>query len=98
MNNRLGSGYDGERVVRMNLAEHYGPASHLGKDSRCTVKRSGVKCFSLVKKQMPEFRLAQPDGVLKHCIENGFKLAGRRTDNAQHLRRGCLLLKRFAKF
>ena len=76
MNNRLGSGYDGERVVRMNLAEHYGPASHLGKDSRCTVKRSGVECFSVVKKQMSELGLTQPDGVLEHCIENGFKLAG----------------------
>src|SRR6516164_8455495 len=98
MNNRLGSGYDGEGIIRMNLAEHYGPASHLGKDSRCTVKRSGVKCFSLVKKQMPEFGLAQPDGVLEHCIENGFKLTGRRADDAQHLR-GCrLLLQRLGKF
>src|SRR5215471_4009566 len=98
MNNRLGSGYDGERVVRMNLAEHYGPASHLGKDSRCTVKRSGVKCFSLVKKQMPEFGLAQPDSVLEHCIENGFKLTGRRADDTQYVRCGCLLFQRLSQF
>src|SRR5262249_46502096 len=98
MNNRLGSGYDGEWVVRMNLAEHYGPASHLGKDSRCTVKRSGVKCFSVVKKQVPELGLAQPDGVPEHCIENRFKLAGRCAYDAQYLRSCRLLLQRFRQF
>ncbi len=78
----------------MKLAEHYGPAPYLGEGLRCTVERSGVECFSVIKKQMPEFGLAQPDGVLKHCIENGFKLAGRRADDAQNVRCGGLLLQR----
>jgi hypothetical protein len=43
---------------------------------RDTVERSGVERFSVKKKQMPELGLAQPDSVLEHCIENGFKLAG----------------------
>ena len=78
MNNRFGSGHAGERVVWMlKVTKHYWPASHFDKGLRCTVERSGVKCFSIVKKQMPELGLAQPDGVLEHCIENGFKLAKR---------------------
>src|SRR5262252_4236009 len=99
MNNCLGSSHAGERVVQMmKLAEHYGPASHLDKGLRCTMERSGMECFSVVKKQMPELGLAQPDGVLEHCIENGFKFAGRRADDAQYVRCGCLLFQRLSQF
>jgi hypothetical protein len=81
----------------MTLAEHYGLASHLGEGLR-TVERRRLECFSVEKKQMPELGLAQPDGVLKHCIENGFKLAGRGADDAQYICGRRLLLKRFAQF
>src|SRR5262249_26937530 len=99
MYNCLGSGHAGERVVRMmKLAKHYGPASHVDKGLRCTVERSGMECFSVVKKQMPELGLAQPDGVLEHCIENGFKLARRRADDTQYVRCGRLLFQRLSQF
>src|SRR5262249_37930351 len=99
MNNCLGSGHAGERVVwMMKLAEHYGLASHLDKGLRCAVQRSGMECFSVVKKQMPELGLAQPDGVLEHCIENRFKLPGRRANDTQYVRCGCLLFQRLSQF
>jgi len=51
-----------------------------------------MECFSVVKEQMPKLGLAQPNGVLEHRIENGFKVAGRPTDNAQYICCRSLLL------
>src|SRR5262249_48606118 len=84
-------------VLMLKVTEHYRPASHFGKGLRRAVKRSRMECFSVVKEQMPELGLAQPNGALEHRIENGFKVAGRRTDDAQHLRCRGLLLQRFAQ-
>jgi hypothetical protein len=37
------------------------------------VERSGMECFSVVKEQMPEFGLAQPDRVCKVHYVNSLK-------------------------
>ena len=44
--------------------------------------------------QSAEFGLADTDCVLQHRLEYRLQFAGRRTDDAQHLRRGRLLLQR----
>jgi hypothetical protein len=57
-----------------------------------------AKCPLVVKEKIAELRFANTCGVLQHRLEHGAQFAGRRTDNAQHFRRGSLLLERFAQF
>ena len=42
-----------------------------------------------------KFCIADADGILQHGRKDRLKIAGRATDDLEHLRRGCLLLKRF---
>jgi hypothetical protein len=45
----------------------------------------------------PEFCLTDARRVLQHCLEHRLQLAGRSTDDPQHLRGCCLLLQCFAQ-
>src|SRR6516165_205234 len=56
--------------------------------------RHGVKHRSVITKHEAEFSLANPSSIFQHGLENRLKLTRRRTDDAQHLGRRRLLLKR----
>jgi hypothetical protein len=62
---------------------------------RHIVARDDTECASFMKKEVAEFSLAEPHGVRQDGLEHRRQLAGRRTDDAQHLRCCFLSLQRF---
>src|SRR5262249_5669029 len=71
--------------------------SCLDKRGRGVVERLGAEGVSVVQVERAELGLADARGVLQHGLEHRLQLAGRAADYAQHLRRRCLLLQRFAQ-
>src|SRR5215469_11480850 len=47
--------------------------------------------------QRTELGVADTRSILQHSLEHRLKIARRRTDDAQHIRRRSLLLQRFAQ-
>ena len=60
--------------------------------------RRQVKMLAVEAEQRAKFGLADADGVLQHGLEHWLQIAGRRTDDAQHVSGRRLLLKRLAQF
>src|SRR5215469_17782468 len=56
-----------------------------------------VNHSAFITEQNPKLRLANMYGLFQHRIEDWLQLTRRRADDSQHLRRCCLLLKRFAQ-
>src|SRR6516162_6541801 len=61
------------------------------------VSRDRAKVIALTEKQGAESGFAELCRIRQHGLKDRPQLAGGRTDNAQHLRRCGLLLKRLAK-
>ena len=56
------------------------------------VHRDRPIAVAFEQEKIAKFRTTDACGVLEHCVENRVELALRRTDDAQNLRRGRLLL------
>src|SRR5215831_7238864 len=54
--------------------------------------------LAIIEQEVSKVGLANAHGVGEHGLEDGLKLAGRRTDDAQYLGRRRLLLQRLAEF
>src|SRR6516162_89125 len=65
---------------------------------RRIVLRDQTKSICLVQVQIAEIGSANARRVLQHSVENRLQFAWRRTDDAQHIRSGRLLLKRLPQF
>jgi hypothetical protein len=61
------------------------------------MKRNRSKCVSLAQKEISKFRTADSYRVFKHGLEDRFKLAGRGTDDLEHLRSRGFALARFGE-
>ena len=67
-------------------------------DMRCrSMQCDGPESSALAKPHHAEFCLADARGLLEHCLEHRFQLAGRTRDDAQHLRGRSLLLQRLGE-
>src|SRR5262249_8069706 len=65
---------------------------------RRNVTGNETKETCVAKEQTTERSLAKPGRLLQHGLEHRIEVAGRTRYDAQHLRRGRLLLQRFGKF
>ncbi len=61
------------------------------------MQRHRAETIAFGQPQESELCIADAGGILQHRIEDRFELAGRRTDDLQHLRGRGLLLQRFAE-
>src|ERR1700731_1557236 len=59
---------------------------------------NGTEAIAFAEVHRAEFGLADASRVLEHGLEHRLQLAGRRTDDAQYVRRGRLLLQRLPQF
>src|SRR6516165_1222505 len=59
--------------------------------------RDHAVSISFGQKKYAESSGADADGILQHGLEYWLQFAGRRTDDAQHIRCSSLLLQRFAE-
>src|SRR5262249_32001194 len=61
------------------------------------MQRGYAESISLTNEQIAELRLAEPDSVRQHGLENGLQLARRTRNDLQHLGGRRLLLQRLAQ-
>src|SRR6516225_8435682 len=72
--------------------------------ARFSIRGRGVmrghhaKSISVAEIQRTELSLTDAGRIFQHGLEYRLQCARRRTDDAQHVRRGCLLLKRLLQF
>src|SRR5215469_14688244 len=59
--------------------------------------RDHAVSISFGQKKYAESSGADADGILQHGLEYWLQIAGRRTDDAQHIRSGRLLFQRLTK-
>src|SRR5215831_18486742 len=78
--------------ARVSLSQS---SKQLGRD---VVLCDQAKQVTITKTQRAEFRVADPDCIREHHLENGFQLGGRTADDLQHLGCRALLLPRLGEF
>src|SRR6516164_3467342 len=61
------------------------------------MRPNNVHRFAIPVEDISKFSFANAYGFLQHGFKHRLKIAGRATDNLQHLRCGSLLLQRFSK-
>src|SRR6516162_10181503 len=61
------------------------------------MRPNNVHRFAIPAEDISKFSFANAYRFLQHCFKDRLQIAGRATDNLQHLRCGGLLLQRFSK-
>src|SRR5262249_42437084 len=77
-------------------ADQWIATSLLNECLRCTMHRNNPKSISFASIQSTELGLADASRILQHRLEHRLQLARRTTNDAQHLGRRRLLLKRLS--
>ena len=85
-----------QRIVRSEMQQRIAPPQ-LDPLRYVAVHRRNPECGAVVEQQIAEFRFADAGRILQHRLEHRLQLAGRRTDDAQHVRRRGLLFERFGE-
>ena len=103
----IGAGIDGMlRLVRSNdaLQRIFRPemedriaSPQLDPFRHVAVHRRNPESGAVVEQQIAELCFADAGRILQHRLEHRLQLAGRRTDDAQHVRRRRLLFERFGE-
>ena len=83
-----------QRRVRLILHPSHGVAPELIGIVGLAVHGHRAKVVAVNQEQVAELGLADAGRVFQHRLEYRLQLAGRRTDDAQHLSRRGLLLQR----
>ena len=94
----LGSHGTVEQAAGCRLESIASALEKFSKSGRTIVHRTGVQHAVVMKIQRAELGVADTRGILQHGLENRLQIAGRLTDDAQHICRGRLLLQRLAQF
>ena len=83
----------------------FGAGENSGSRRRASANSGGALCSATARNALPsysvidaEFRIADTRGVFEHGRKDRLQLAGRRTDDAQDIRRRRLLLQRLPQF
>ena len=79
-------------------ATHRRTPASLGEGGRRVVRGNEVQRAVVPAIDIAERGVANPHRIRQHVREHRIEIAGRRTDHAQHLRQGALLLARLAEF